>query len=192
MNYLGRWHSRGYLPHFDKREILQFITFRLADSLPQTVLAKWRIELEKDELTDVDFRRRIEFYLDQNYGSSVLKNKKIASIVQETLLKFDGEKYKLIAWVIMPNHVHLLIKVLGENSLSVIMHSIKSFTAHEANKILNKKGRFWSKEYFDRFIRDEKHFIQTVRYIEMNPVKAKLCQEPYDWEFSSAFYNKKP
>lgn len=192
MNYLGRWHSRGYLPHFDKREILQFITFRLADSLPQTVLAKWRIELEKDELTDVDFRRRIEFYLDQNYGSSVLKNKKIASIVQETLLKFDGEKYKLIAWVIMPNHVHLLIKVLGENSLSVIMHSIKSFTAHEANKILNKKGRFWSKEYFDRFIRDEKHFIQTVRYIEMNPVKAKLCQKPYDWEFSSAFYNKKP
>ncbi|HRH46578.1 MAG TPA: transposase, partial [Pyrinomonadaceae bacterium] len=168
------------------------VTFRLADSLPQTVLAKWRIELEKGKLTDTDFRRRIEFYLDQNYGSSVLKNKKIASVVQETLLKFDGEKYKLIGWVIMPNHVHLLIKVLAENSLSVIMHSIKSFTAHEANKILNKKGRFWSKEYFDRFIRDEKHFFQTVRYIEMNPVKAKLCQEPSDWKFSSGFYKKKP
>ncbi len=140
------------------------------------------------KIDDADFRKRIELYLDQNYGSGILKDKRIASIVQETLLKFDGAKYKLIAWSIMPNHVHLLIKIFEDNLLSNIMHSIKSYTAHEANKILGRKGRFWFKEYFDRFIRNEKHFVQTIDYIENNPVKAKLCKAPSDWQFSSAYY----
>jgi REP element-mobilizing transposase RayT len=67
------------------------------------------------------------------------------------------------------------------------MHSIKSYTAHEANKILNRKGRFWSKEYFDRFIRNQEHFNKTVSYIENNPVKAGLCKESKDWRFGSAY-----
>ena len=70
------------------------------------------------------------------------------------------------------------------------MHSLKSFTSHEANKILNRKGNFWYKEYFDRYIRDGKHYRATLRYIEENPVKARICEKPEDWEFSSAFFRK--
>lgn len=183
------WHSRGYIPHIDADEVTQFITFRLADSMPQEVLKRWRSDLESNEITDADLRRRIETYLDQNYGSSVLKNRRIATLVQETLLKWDDSRHRLIAWVIMPNHVHILIQSLTGYAISEIMHSIKSYTAHEANKILGLKGRFWFKEYFDRYIRDG-HFSATLRYIEQNPVKARLCQNPEDWEFSSAFYKK--
>ncbi|WP_222435079.1 hypothetical protein, partial [Bacillus pumilus] len=75
-------------------------------------------------------------------------------------------------------------------AISDIMHSIKSYTAHEANRILGRKGSFWFKEYFDRYIRDGKHYQATVRYIDENPVKARLCQNVEDWEFSSAFYKK--
>ena len=87
----------------------------------------------------------------------------------------------------MPNHVHLLIEIAEGFSLSEVMHSIKSYTAHEANKILGQKGRFWSVESFDRYIRDARHFRNTVEYIENNPVKAGLCMRPEEWEFSSAF-----
>lgn len=158
--------------------------------MPQDVLKRWRSDLESNEITDADFRRRVETYLDQNYGSGVLRKTAIAALVQETLLKWDGERYRLIAWVIMPNHVHILIQNLEGHSISDIMHSIKSFTAHEANRILGRKGRFWSKEYFDRYIRNAKHFHATLRYIEQNPVKARLCRNPKDWEFGSAYYGK--
>ena len=99
------WHSRGYIQHIDAGELTQFITFRLADSMPQEVLKRWRSDLESGEITDADLRRRIETYLDQNYGSSILKDRRIAMLVQETLLKWDGERYRLIEWIIMHNHV---------------------------------------------------------------------------------------
>jgi REP element-mobilizing transposase RayT len=182
------WHSRGYLPHFDIEGCTQFITFRLADSMPQNVLKKWRSELEMNSITDADFRRRIEYYLDQNYGSSYLQDDRIAMILQDTLLKWDGERYKLIAWVIMPNHGHILITPESGFSLSATMHSIKSYTAHEANKILERKGQFWAKEYFDRYIRDYKHFASTIAYIENNPVKARLCKSPEEWPYCSAYF----
>lgn len=176
------------MPHAHIAGLTQFITFRLADSMPQNVIKRWRDDLSSALITDADFRRRIEAYLDQNYGSTVLKNPRIAKIVQETLLKWDGERYRLIAWVIMPNHVHLLLEALSGYSIANIMHSIKSFTAHEANRILERKGHFWSKEYFDRYIRDARHFHATVRYIENNPVKARLCRMPEEWPFSSAAF----
>jgi REP element-mobilizing transposase RayT len=186
-----RKHSRGYLPHFDVYETTQFVTFRLADSMPQDVLKTWKRELERGEITDVDFRKRIEHYLDSGYGSCCLKDRRIAEKLRETLLKWDGERYQLIAWVIMPNHVHIMIRLLGDNLLSEIMHSIKSYTAHQASKILEASGRFWSVESFDRYIRNADHFRNTIRYIEENPVKARLCKEPEDWEFSSAFDSDK-
>jgi putative DNA methylase len=105
----------------------------------------------------------------------------------ETLLKWDNERYTLIAWVVMPNHVHILIELLGKHELSEIMHSIKSYTAHEANKILGRRGQFWFIESFDRYIRDARHYRNTVRYIENNPVKAGLCRSSTEWEFSSAY-----
>ena len=182
------WHSRGFLPHFDKDGYTQFITFRLADSLPQNVLEKWRAELLSGEITDADHRRRIEIYLDQNYGSGHLRDRRIATVLQETLLKWDGERYKLIAWVIMPNHAHILLSPMPGFRVADIMHSIKSFTAHEANRILCRNGRFWAKEYFDRYIRDQRHFASTIAYIENNPVKARLCDSPEKWPYSSAYF----
>jgi len=164
------------------------ITFCLADSMPQNVLKKWRSDLNRGEISSADCRRRIEFYLDQNYGSSHLRDRRIAEVVQETLLKWDGERYKLIAWVIMPNHGHFLIKPEPNFTVSDIMHSIKSFTAHEANRILDRKGAFWAKEYFDRYIRDHGHYASTVTYIENNPVKARLCSSPADWPYGSASF----
>lgn len=182
------WHSRGYLPHVEKDGLTQFITFRLADSMPQDVLSRWHADLASGEITDADFRKRIECYLDQNYGSSHLRDPRIATILQETLLKWDGERYKLISWVIMPNHGHILLTPEAEFSVADIMHSIKSYTAHEANKILGRKGQFWSREYFDRFIRDRRHIASTIAYIENNPVKARLCDAPEKWPYSSAYF----
>lgn len=181
------WYSRGYLPHFDGKCEVQFVTFRLSDSLPQDVLNKRRIELKQDEITDAAFRKRVEHYLDQGYGACWLKHVAVATTVQETLQKWDDDKYRLISWVIMPNHVHILIELMGDSSLSNIMHSIKSYTAHESNKILGKKGAFWFVESFDRYIRHGKHYTNVIRYIENNPVKARLCKRPEDWVFSSAY-----
>jgi putative DNA methylase len=180
------WHTRGYLPHFDQDGFTQFITFRLYDSVPQTVLNKWRIELESAAITDADLRRRMEYYLDQNYGDGTLRRPAIGNMVEEALLKSDGERYRLIAWVIMPNHVHLLLSPLHDHAMAEIMHSIKSFTSHEANKLLNRTGHFWAKEYYDRYIRDARHFASTILYIENNPVKARLCRSPGEWPWSSA------
>jgi REP element-mobilizing transposase RayT len=91
----------------------------------------------------------------------------------------------------MPNHAHILCIPSAANSLASIMHSLKSFTSKEANKALNRSGKFWQKEYFDRYIRNARQFRNTVAYIENNPVKANLCEKPEDWPFSSAAFRKK-
>jgi len=183
------WYDRGYIPHFEGGEIAQFLTFRLADSMPQEVLERWRTELDLSTKEDqTAFRKRIERYLDQGYGECCLRDSRISELVEETLLKFEGEKYSLISWVIMPNHVHILLKPFENEELGKIMHSIKSFTAHGANILLGKKGKFWQAETFDRYIRNSDHFVNVVRYIEHNPVKARLCTAPQEWRFSSAYW----
>jgi hypothetical protein len=105
------WHSRGYLPHFDGGEIPQFITFRLADSMPQKLLDRWREELGNESNIDADaaLRKRIELYLDQGHGECYLSDERIAGLVQNSLLFFDRERYRLSVWVVMPNHAHMLI-----------------------------------------------------------------------------------
>ncbi len=109
----------------------------------------------------------------------------------ETSLLFHHEKkYCLIAWVVMPNHLHFLATPLANVELREIAHSIKSYTAHEANKMLNRDGQFWQHEPFDRYIRNQKHFANVIEYIENNPVKAGLCDKPENWRFSSAFHKK--
>jgi REP element-mobilizing transposase RayT len=100
---------------------------------------------------------------------------------------FNGERYILAAWVVMPNHGHILLKPLPGFSLTSIMKGLKGNTANQANKFLGRKGRFWHPDYFDRYIRDETHFRKTVRYIENNPVKAGLVETPDQWEYSSAY-----
>jgi len=184
------WHSRGYLPHFDAANIIQSISFRLHDSIPVEIIDRWKEELHWTEQTTPDskeaatLRKRIVEYEDSGKGARYLREERIAEIVQGALKHFDGERYHLIAWCIMPNHIHVLIETKPGYPLSDIVHGWKSFTAHEANKLLGRSGTFWMPDYFDRFIRDEKHFAATVEYIRENPVKAGLVDSPEKWPWS--------
>jgi putative DNA methylase len=183
------WRSRGYLPHCEAGEIPQSITFRLADSLPATVLERWGEELRHlpKEAQTAERLRRAEYWLDKGSGSMALRDPRVARVVEGALQHFDGDRYRLHAWCVMPNHVHVLATPMGSHTLSAIAHSWKSFTAKSANAVLNREGRFWAPEYFDRFIRDGAHFERAIAYIAMNPVKAGLCAAPEEWRFSSFF-----
>lgn len=187
--YPKGWYSRGYLPHFDPGSAAQFITRRLFDSLPQKIPERFRSELDAKNLEDINRETMIliEKFLDSGYGKCFLKERKVAEIVRESIQRFNGERYKLIAWVIMPNHIHILLKPLNGRELYKILQSFKSFTAQESNKLLNRNGKFWMREYFDRRISDAEHFEKTIRYIENNPVKAGFCKKSGDWESGSAY-----
>lgn len=128
----------------------------------------------------------IDQYEDAGIGECLLRDDSIAQIVQDTLLFNHRKKYELICWCIMPNHVHTLIAPVEGMSLSEIMYDWKSYTTHVINKALNRKGKLWMMEYFDRFIRDNDHFQKVVNYIHNNPVKAGLVADPTDWRWSSA------
>ncbi|MBL8470220.1 MAG: transposase [Rhodocyclaceae bacterium] len=182
------WHCRGRLPHWEGGAIPQGITFRLYDSLPQCLLDQWRNELAAlaDKRPDRERERRMDAALDAGYGSCWLRVPRIAALVEGALLHFDGQRYHLHAWVVMPNHVHVLVTPFAGEPLSALLHGWKSFTAKAANKFLRRRGAFWQDEYFDRAIRDERHFNAALVYIENNPVAAGLCAEPSDWPFGSA------
>jgi REP element-mobilizing transposase RayT len=184
----NEWHSRGRLPHWEAGEVAQHLTIRLGDSLPGPVLESWKAELEAmAEAERLSGRRlRIETALDLGGGSCWLQQPPIARIVEDALLHFDGIRYYLHAWVVMPNHVHALATPIGGHSLSSLAHSWKSFTAKEANRLLSRQGVFWQEEYFDRAMRDARHFQTVVDYIEQNPVNAGLVAHAGAWEFSSA------
>lgn len=168
------WFYRGYLPHFDNEEVIQFITFRLFDSVPENVIQQWKVELDWHEEIKADsteafeLRNRIETYADAGHGQCFLKDERIAILVENALLHFDRQRYELFEWCIIPNHVHLLCKTYPEWNLDHIIHSWKSFTAHKANKILNRTGPFWMPDYFDRYIRNQEHFLKTAEYIRNN------------------------
>ena len=174
------WHSRGYLPHWEAGEFPQAITFRLADSLPSVVLAAWSDELATmpEDRALLERRRRIERALDRGHGDPLLSEPEVGGLVESALLHFDGDRYRLHGWVIMPNHVHVVATPLATHTLSSITHSWKSFTATAANRALGRSGPFWAPEYFDRAIRDRQHYVDAVHYVEMNPVVAGLCERP--------------
>jgi len=159
------------------------VTFRLAGSLPAEVLDHWRRQLEG--ANEAEFRRRIEAYLDEGRGPVWLRDPPIAKIVESALLHFHGQRYRLHAWTVMPNHVHVLLTPAEGEPLGEIIRSWKSYTAKEANRVLGRKGAFWQRDYFDRYIRDETHFMRAVEYIEQNPVMAGLCKDPKDWPGSA-------
>ena len=183
------WYDRGYIPHFEGGELSQVFTFRLFDSLPQSVIQKWREQTEsEDEEGKILFRKNVEKYLDAGHGSCFLKDRRVAEMVENSLLFHHDKKYNLNAWVIMWNHIHFLATTFPNVELREIAHSLKSYTAHEGNKLLNRTGQFWQHEPFDRYIRNRKHFVSVIEYIESNPVKAGLCKRPEDWRYSSAFH----
>lgn len=180
------WHNRGYLPHFDNGVIVQAITFRLADSLPRTVYDK---ALEEAPVVS-ERRRRLDAMIDEGRGACLLRDLGHAMIVQRALWHFDGERHKLLAWVIMPNHVHVLIEQIDGFPLGDVVRSWKSYTAKEINKLRRANGSVWAPDYFDRFIRNGQHFADTVFYIENNPVKAGLVKRAVDWPYSSVVVQK--
>ncbi|MGI8782117.1 MAG: hypothetical protein ACR2L2_00495 [Acidobacteriota bacterium] len=103
-----QWHSRGYLPHFEQPGLVQFVTFRLCDSLPAEIIQEWKAGLRLYDDTPaldprmVGLRERIAKYEDAGYGACLLRNERLAEIVQTALLYFDEERYRLLAWWVMP------------------------------------------------------------------------------------------
>lgn len=183
------WSSRGYLPHFDGGPIPQAITYRLAGSLPAALLARWRRDLSVLPAAErvAVLRRQVESQLDR-CREGALATPAVAAIVEENLLYFDARRCRLHAWVIMPNHVHILATPCPGVALAALVQGWKAYTAARANAVMGAKGRFWQPDYFDRFIRNERHFRAARRYMEENPVKAGLCRRAEDWRWGSAWW----
>jgi putative transposase len=180
--FLG-WHQRGYLPHRDAPGLTQFVTFRLHDSLPVGRRGEWEALLRIEEARQR--RIQLEDYLDHGHGECWLRQPAIAGLTEGALRHFDGSRYELLAWVVMPNHVHVLLRT-WRRPLASVVQSWKRFVAREANKLLGREGAFWEREYWDTYMRDEEQAVTARRYTEQNPVEARLVREPKDWAWSSA------
>lgn len=174
------WSSRGYLPDYDPPGGRQHIIFRLADSLPSRVMDGIRAAPAVHRLAAA------ESSLDAGYGSRALADARVASIVSDALAHFDGERYRLLAWCIMPNHVHLLVERFPSWPIAIHVRTWKSFSARRANGLIGAAGALWARDYFDRAMRTDDQTERTSVYIETNPVAAGLCAHPEDWPWSSA------
>jgi REP element-mobilizing transposase RayT len=187
------WHSRGYLPHFDRPGLVQSVTFRLHDSVPLDLVARWRDEMGlavRTPATDprhVALRARIARYEDAGHGACWLADPRLAELVEHALLHFDAVRYRLLEWCVMPNHVHTLLETMDGHPVPDVVRSWKTFTAREGNRLLGREGPFWMRDYFDRFIRDEVHLAVAREYVRGNPVKVRLCATPEAWRWSSAW-----
>jgi REP element-mobilizing transposase RayT len=180
--FLG-WHERGYLPHFDAPHVTQFVTLMLHDSFPVKRRPDWEGMLnEPDESLR---RRKLEAWLDRGHGKCWLRQPAVAAQVQNILCADHGKAYRLQAWVLMPNHVHLVVDV-WDVPLSKLLNLWKGRSARAANQVLRRSGHFWEREYFDTLIRDAAHLVRAIRYTENNPVKAGLARETKNWTWSSA------
>jgi len=163
--------------------------------VPDHVVAEWKRQVTTNEkLRGCEAWKRhrkclrlLEHYLDEGHGSCFLLRPRVAKLVQDALLHFDGRRYRLLAWVVMPNHVHALVEQLSGYLLADVVRSWKSFTARSANQLLGRSGRFWQRDYHDRYVRDEKHLAIALDYIHGNPVKAGLVERAEMWRFSSAY-----
>jgi len=135
-----------------------------------------------------DYARKIEGYLDRGTGKCELRRVDIAELVAQAIQFFDGDRYVLRAWVIMPNHVHVVFFPKPNHTVSAIVKSWKSFTALRANRILRRTGQpFWQPESYDHWIRNDEEHLRCCRYVHNNPVKAGLSKAPEEWRWSSAW-----
>jgi REP element-mobilizing transposase RayT len=164
--------------------LYQSITYRLADSLPQSVIGRVH---EAASRGSERFFDELDTWLDRGSGKCWLRDPQIAGIVEQGFLHFDGDRYKLLHWVVMPNHVHVMIAVTPGFELAKTVKSWKAFTGARANAVLGRTGQFWMPDYHDRVIRDEWHYYDCAAYIENNPVKAGLVKNPEAWRFGSAY-----
>ena len=120
-----------------------------------------------------------ERFLDQHNGECFLRDRRAAQIVADSLQHFDGQRYCLYAWCVMPNHVHVVLSCLAGFDMSSILHSLKGFTSKEINKLLGRSGTLWQAESYDRCIRDSVELQRTIDYVLGNPIAAGLD----DWPF---------
>ena len=184
--------TENLLPHWQQKGATYFITFRLADSIP----AHLRDQLEHerglwlqlhpepwDAETEQEYHRRfsgaIERWLDAGYGACTLPEVECAKLVDSAMRYFDGQRLALISSVVMPNHVHALLVQNPAHPLEDLLHSWKSFSSRTINRLVGRSGTLWQRSYFDRLVRDEKHFLNCVRYIRRNPEKAHLKPGEY-------------
>lgn len=183
---------RNRLPHWEQDGATYFLTFRLADALPEVLLQPWREERDRwrsthprpwladDERTYHQlFSARIDRWLDAGHGCCLLRTDRCAKVVGETLLRDDPNPCRFHALVVMPNHVHALFSLSAGPPLPRVVASWKGVTARRLNQECHRSGSLWQKDYFDRLIRDDDHFHRCVRYIRNNPVKAKLREGEY-------------
>ena len=184
--------TRRRLPHWEKDGSIYWITFRLADAIPQDKLRAWQEERDlwlkhhPEPWADAEwneynqrFGEKIEAWLDAGMGSRALARPDAREAVRNCLLRFDGERLRLHAAVIMPTHVHLLMEPLRGHDLSRILQGIKGASAREINKLLGVTGTFWLDESYDHIVRSEKQYWRFIRYIAGNPTKAGLRDHEY-------------
>ena len=180
---------RTQLPHVEAGEVPQHVCFRLAGSLPREIRRQLidRSGQGGAAPANAAWRRDVHAALDASHGVCWLRRPSIAALVRDAFLHFHEERYLLHEWVIMPNHVHVLLTPLVETPLSSIVHSWKSHTARRINAALGREGRVWASDYFDRMVRSDDHFTKVADYIRANPVNAGLCDAPETWRWSSAY-----
>jgi putative transposase len=183
------FHRRN-LPHLYFSEGIYFITFRLADSLPSEKVAEVKALIESELTNDSEkFKRLLKKYddlLDSGlYGSKHLIDPRVAEICKYTLHFADGKDYKLICYCIMPNHIHIVFELIeGNKGISKILQSIKRTSARKCNLVLNRNGKFWQDESYDRLVRDDKELYFIIKYVLINPVNAGLVDNWSDWKYS--------
>jgi REP element-mobilizing transposase RayT len=175
-------HLTGNLPHWRQEGTTYFVTFRLADSIPQAKLHQWLEEKEAwlkqhpEPHTDAEkadfwerFPARFHRWLDANYGACVLKTCEVKTCMEEILRYFDGARYYLGEFVVMPNHVHAVTTPNAGYALSDILHSWKSYSANKINAMLGRRGTLWQGESFDHIVRSAAHLERINGYIRENP-----------------------
>ena len=176
------WYTRGYLPHRDEPGLIQAVTFHLADSLPLRLLQQGQTPTESGDAR----RARVQGLPDQGRGGCLLADQRVAEIVEGTLLHYDGARYALLAWVIMPNHVHVVVETFDGTPLARMLQNWQGYSARRVNALLGREAALWHREYYDRYIRDARHLENAVLYVHSNPVKAGLVESPAEWRYGSA------
>jgi len=183
---------RHRLPHWQQGSVYYFVTWRLADSLPADKLARWTEEkhlwlqnnqppwsVQTEAEYEERFSRAVDDWLDAGEGVCLLADPKLACCVADALLHFDNVRYVMDSFVIMPNHVHVLFRLIEPERLENVVKSWKGFTAREINQYLQRHGPVWQEDYWDRMIRDDIHLLKCRDYIRDNLRKAHLTSNEF-------------